>query len=103
MLIAEYKPCRIHNLFLDMDGEIEITTTVSAFRLKGIGRTIWLMLDGNHTIQMIVDYLCNEFSTGEKDKMQDELLSILDMLQKRNAIVLNWDPIYKFQLYSGGE
>ncbi len=99
MPIDEYTPCRISECYLDLNGEIEaMGYTGRVFRLKGVGRIIWLMLDGKHTISKIVDRICAELALTDKKNIKKELLIILDMLNKKNAIVVNWDPIYKIQL-----
>jgi len=94
--IEEYKPCRVHEVYLDEDGVIEIS---GEFRLKGAGRTIWLMLNGKHDIRSIAECLCVEFfCQQESEVIKKELITFLSMLKKRNAIVANWDPIYKLHL-----
>ena len=99
MDIYDYTPCRVTECFLDENGEIELYNEEGmTIRFRGVGRTIWYMLDGKHTIRSIVDTLCSQFSTNDKEKMLHELLAILKELKKKNLIVSNWDPLYKLQL-----
>ena len=101
MPVEEYTPCRISDIFLDQDGEIEIITLNSGeprFRLKGVGRMIWYMLDGQHKVSDIVDKLCREMNITDRETLQKELTTLLIMLKKKAAIVANWDPIYKLSL-----
>jgi len=79
------------DIYFDNGNEI----TTGSFKLQGIGRDIWLMLNGKNTIRCIVEKLCTKLVTDEKDAILNELLMVLRMLNKRNAIVINWDPIYK--------
>jgi hypothetical protein len=100
MPIDEYTPCRISACYLDEAGEIEIVsrTGVRMFRLKGLGRIIWLMLDGKTPIREIITQLCLALAIDDRDGIRKELLIILAMLRKRGVIIINWDPIYKLQL-----
>lgn len=98
-VVDEYTPCRISECFLDCDGRIEaVGLKGKKFQLKGVGRTIWLMLDGKHTISMIVSQVCIDLNTTDKRAIKKELLIILDALQKKEAIIPNWDPLYKSEL-----
>ena len=89
--VDEYTPCRLFDIYLDANNEIE----VNSFRLKGLGRIIWHMLDGKHTISKIIDNLCHELESTERETIKNELLIFLEMLKKRKVIIVNWDPIYK--------
>lgn len=97
--VDEYTPCRISECFLDCDGRIEaVGLSGKKFQLKGVGRTIWLMLDGKHTISMIVNQVCIDLNVTDKRTVKRELLMILGALQKNEAIIPNWDPLYKSEL-----
>lgn len=97
--IDEYTPCRISECFFDCDGIIEaVGLKGKKFQLKGVGRTIWLMLDGKHTISMIVNQVCIDLKVTDEGAIKKELLMILDALQKNEAIIPNWDPLYKSEL-----
>jgi len=100
MPTGEYKPCRVTECFLDKDGEIEVSRNngVSMFRLKGIGRSIWLMLDGKHTINDIINRLCRELSSTDVETIQKGVISVLDRLVAKKVIIANWHPLYKLQL-----
>lgn len=98
--IDEYTPCRITELYLDLNEEIEITTIKGVFRIKGVARKIWLMLDGKHTISSIVNQLCLEYNV-EKDRMDEvknRVTSTLKSLREKEAIIVNWDPLFKFSI-----
>ena len=86
-------------VIITQDGEIEVAngSGVSLFRLKGLGRTIWLLSDGGHTISELTDLLCQQLGTDNKPAMQKELVAILSVLVKKSAIVANWNPLYKLQ------
>lgn len=79
------------NIYRDINGEIE----VGSLKLKGLGRDIWLMLDGKHTIGCITNALCHKLGVNDNELIMRELLTVLKMLKKRKIIVVNWDPIYK--------
>jgi len=96
VLIEEYTPCRANEVYLDENGVIEI---LGKSRLKGVGRDIWLMLDGKHSIRSITEYLCAEFFvSAEYAVIKEELIAYLVMLKKRDAIIVNWNPLYKLNL-----
>jgi hypothetical protein len=100
MNVGNYTPHRKKELFLDENGKIKIVNSNDAFHLIGIGRIIWYMLDGKHTVNNIVMHLCHQLNLCEDsfEQIQFEVITILDMLQKRDAIIVNWDPLYKFTL-----
>jgi len=100
MHVDDYTPCRKNEYYFDLGGEVEIASEMgnATLRMKGIGRNIWLMLDGKHTINAIVDQLCIELAISDKKAIKSELISILRMLIKKSAIVANWNPLYKLQL-----
>ena len=85
---------------MDKNGEVEIASKKGLFRLKGVGRLIWNMLDGKHRIDEIVDNLLFELSLEEtvREAMLNELVVVLNMLRERNVIIVNWDPLYKLQI-----
>jgi len=96
-LISKYIPCRSTEHYLDYDGEIEVAsgTGVALFRLKGLGRAIWLLSDGGHTICEITTQLCKQLGVDNKTAVQKELITILSALVKKSAIVANWNPLHK--------
>ena len=91
MLIEEYTPCRLLDVYFDSGSEIEL----GSYKLKGLGRDIWLMLDGKHTIEAIVDALCLKLAINDKETMKYELIIVLKMLNRKKSIIVNWDPLYK--------
>jgi len=97
-IIDNYTPSRISECYKDKDGIIEITNMTGVFRLSGIGRKIWLMLDGKHTIRDIVDTICVETELKDKQLVKNEVIKLLYNLRKRKAIIVNWDPLYKFEI-----
>ena len=98
--IDDYMPCRLYESFLEKDNEVEVATTTGAFRMDGVGRIVWLMLDGKHTIKNITDNLCIFFEVDEsiRESMKEELVTVLEMLRKRDAVIVNWDPLHKLEL-----
>ena len=98
--VDEYTPCRITEIYLEQDEEIEVITSEGMFRLKGIPRKIWLMLDGKHTVGCIVDQLCFEFGVDKdsRDEIRKKVISTLNRLTEMKAIIANWDPLYKFDI-----
>ena len=98
--VEDYTPCRISECFLDKNNEIDVANLngVDMFRLKGLGRIIWLMSDGNNTIRAIVDHLCSELKSTDREIIRDEVLQIFDAIRNKGAIVVNWNPIYKLKL-----
>jgi len=97
MRVEEYTPCRIHEHYSDENDEIEFISFKgdARFKLKGLGRFIWLLLDGKNTIQAIADQLHAKLSTSDEVAIKSEVIVMLKMLAKRNAIVINWNPLYK--------
>ena len=89
-----YTPCRISECYFEAENEIEISSASGSIRIKGIGKSIWKMLDGKHTVKSIARHLCNELSLIDEIQMQNEVIAILTMLEKKKAIVMNWDPLY---------
>ena len=100
MDISQYTPRRVAECYSDKDGEIEIFSykATEKLRLKGLGRNIWYMLDGKHTIQAIAEKLCTELSINDYDAIFKELVIILNTLVKRKTIIANWNSLYKMQL-----
>lgn len=90
--IGMHTPCRMYNIYADKNGEIEINN----IKLKGIGRTIWIMLNGKNTIDSIATKLCSEIENSEIESLKRELIYFLSMLQEKNLVVMNWDPLYKY-------
>jgi len=95
-----YTPCRSTVFYSDENGEIEFmsTTGIRMFKLKGIGRLIWIMLDGQHTIESIVDKICAMLSVNDKKGVTEEFLVVLKMLQQKKVVIANWNPLYKMKL-----
>lgn len=100
MRVQDYTPRRIYDVFLDFNDEIQISHKTGIFRLKGIGRTIWYLLDGKHTILQIAEKICIELSLNVEKVpiMINDLLNFIDMLKKRDSVIVNWDPLYKYDI-----
>ena len=98
--VEAFTPRRLLDDYWDKNDEILIASGkgVDLVRLRGVGRTVWLMLDGKHTISEIADSLCARFSTPERATVLDELLTLLLMLKGKNLIFANWDPLHKLNL-----
>ena len=100
MMIDDYKPCRLSDIFLDENEEIEIMNKKGdgSFKLKGIGRIIWYMLDGKNNIKTIAKNLCDILKVDDEKLLHAELIEFLKMLNKRGAIIVNWHPLYKLDI-----
>ena len=96
--IRNYTPCRLTESFFDSANMVVVATNKGSFRLKDSGRFIWYLLDGKHSISDIVDRLCTEFGSNDIEQIQTELIYYLNILKQKNAIIVNWDPIYKYDL-----
>jgi hypothetical protein len=72
-------------------------------QLKGAGEICWTLADGKHTVEQIVDAICNHYHTDDKNKVYDNLIILMKKLARNNLLVMNWDPLYKFELDQGGE
>ncbi len=88
-------PCRINECFYQGDDMVEMRNQKGVFRLKGIGAAIWQMLDGKHTIEMIIDELCSMLNINEKNKIYDKLMHLLFLLEEKSLVIIDWDPLYK--------
>lgn len=95
--VLNYKPCRVTECFQDLNGEIEVVNESGLVRLKGAGHMVWNMSNGNNTIENIVDTICSK-KTFNRDVVIDKVCKMLMELNKRSLIVINWDPLYKFDL-----
>lgn len=97
--VDTYTPCRMTELYLDTNEEIEIATVHGIFRLKGFARKVWLMLDGKHDIHSIVSQLCLEYydKNVQDNGIKERVIATLKSLKEKEAIIVNWDPLYKFK------
>ena len=96
MSTERYRPCRISECFLDENDTIEITSKKGLVCLSGALKSVWYMLDGKNTIDEILRELCQQLNIVDYDSLEKELGVILKQLEEKEIIIMNWDPIYKF-------
>lgn len=97
-LVDNYTPCRISECFLDCDGVIEITNYTGVFKLRGVGRQVWLMSDGSNTIADIVDNICKTYELTDRKEIRVQVIKLIKELNRRKALIVNWDPLFKFEI-----
>ena len=97
--MLHYKPCRVSELYFDINGEIIVRSfETDVYRFRDASRTIWLMLDGKNSIKTIVNKLCDELCIDDFDGIYNDLLVILNKLQLNSLVVADWDPLFKTEL-----
>ena len=95
-----FTPQRILDNYSDRNDEIVVSNGrgIDLVSLTGAGRRLWLLLDGKHNTRQIADILCEEFSIEDSEGMLSEVKILLLALQKKNLVIVNWDPLYKLSL-----
>ena len=96
--IENYTPCRVTEIYYIAEDYIEVVGTSGVIVLKGVLMDLWYKLDGLHTIGEIVNDLCMKFLIVDRSAIINELFIILKKLQRNNLVIINWDPLYKFEL-----
>lgn len=89
-----YKPCKITQCYKDNDDVIEVFCREGYLKLRGGGRIVWLMSDGEYTVEDIVDAL----TKNKKDKRYEVYQSVTKLimsLAEKGIMIPNWDPLYK--------
>ncbi|WP_234123011.1 PqqD family protein [Clostridium hydrogenum] len=97
-IIDNYTPCRISECFGDFDEVIEITNFKGIFRLKNVGRQIWLMLNGRNTISEIVDSVFEQMNIKDRNEVRKHVIKLIKNLSEKKMIIVNWNPLYKLEI-----
>ena len=80
-------------MFREMGGEIIIVPAhrgISAqedalFTLADTGKLIWSLLDGSHTVQQVIDHVCEQYEAQE-DQVALDVVAFLEELAVRGMI-----------------
>jgi radical SAM superfamily enzyme YgiQ (UPF0313 family) len=95
MDFSKWTPCRKVETYKFVDNTTHIIGFDSIIKLNATASKVWKMSDGKHSIKEIVNSLKDEFNGVARDDIEVDVTRILEQLNKKGVIVMNWDPIYK--------
>lgn len=93
-----YKPCRLINCYRIDENSITVVTFFKTIKLNSISKMVWIYSDGKHTVSDIINLIEKQYFNIDREVLYKGVLSILDSLKKRGALISNWDGIYKSEL-----
>ncbi len=85
--IARHGEAVIHTA---VDGEAILLNLDNGhyYTLDPIGSEIWGMLDGNCSLQCVVDRVCTDYDVG-KDQARSDLLELVEDLQREGLVTIH--------------
>jgi len=93
--VWNYKPCKITQCYKDDNGIIEVFCSDGYLKLKGAGRIVWIMSDGENTVSDIVDVVSQNNGGSDKNDVYNKVVSLIHGLAEKHLIIPDWDPLYK--------
>jgi radical SAM superfamily enzyme YgiQ (UPF0313 family) len=96
----ETKPCRRIETYCKLpDGSVNILAFSAFIKLDPIAGLIWELANGKRTVSEIVKSISNHFQNVENSIITNDVVDLLENLNKKSILVLNWDPLYKNNLH----
>lgn len=99
--ILAYKPCRLVNSYFVEESCVKVLTFTKLIKLDSAAKVFWLLADGKHTLQEIIDSLSEQYPDSERKTLYTGVLKLMANLQERGVLITNWDPILKEELPQG--
>ncbi|MBU3089187.1 PqqD family peptide modification chaperone [Clostridium gasigenes] len=90
-----YKPCKITQCYKDKDDGIEVLSSDGYLKLRGAGRIVWIMSDGENTISEIVDEILKINESSDRNGAYSKVTNLIRGLADKMLIIPDWDPLYK--------
>lgn len=93
----KYKPCKITQCYKDQDGIIKVFCKEGYLSLRGSGRIVWILSDGVHTVEDIVNELAKESNGQNRETIYQGVIKLINSLESKQLIVSDWNPLYKMR------
>ncbi len=59
-------------------------------RLNSAASSVWLRLDGKHTVKDIIDAVAEEFEIDDREKVKDDILLLLETMEEEGLVCCDW-------------
>lgn len=88
-------PARTYNFWRpNEDGTARASNYRRNFRLNGVGRDVWGLLDGIHDINSIADSLSAKYKV-EASRVKEDVVDLVRFLHAEGLAIADYDPLYK--------
>ncbi len=96
--VRKSRPRRISEIWkLDRESHTVIAMGFEGLmQLNALGSAIWLKLDGNHTLENIIEELMNAYPNQDKPQLEADIFSFIQCLIANHLIVQDWHSLWDY-------
>lgn len=92
------KPARMLDLWKvdeqeDAEYPGQVLSPESVLRLNETATLIWKLIDGHHSIQDIIDHLCQVYEDADPQQIAEDTVRLLEDFAHRKLVDLDPDPL----------
>lgn len=92
------KPARVLDLWKideeeDPEYPAQVISSSNVLKLNRTATLIWKLIDGHHSVQDIIDSLCQEYVDADPQQVAEDTVRFLKDFERRNIIDLHPDPL----------
>jgi len=94
--IGSRRPRRLSEIWkLDRETNMVVALGLNGtVQLNAVGSAIWLLLDGEHTIEYIIEKLAGAYPDQDQGQLRKDLISFISYLSASGLVILDWRPLY---------
>lgn len=96
-----FTPCRRVVVYKYDNDKVYILEEGGVIKLGKAGKILWEMSDGKHCVKDIVNRLALMYNEEDKVKVYKKTIDLMEQLKSKKLIIMNWNPLYKFELEGG--
>jgi len=71
----------------------QVISVSHVLKLNKTATLIWKLIDGHHSVQDIIDRLCQECVDADPQQVTEDMVRFLEDFERRNIIDLHPDPL----------
>jgi hypothetical protein len=92
------KPARVLDLWKvdeqeDPEYPAQVISASNVLKLNRTATLIWKLIDGHHSVQDIIDGLCQECVDADPQQVAEDTVRFLEDFERRSIIDLHPDPL----------
>ncbi len=92
------RPARVLDLWkideqADAEYPAQVLSSSHVLKLNRTATLIWKLIDGHHSVQDIIDRVCQEFEDADPQQVTEDTVRLLEDFERRTLIDLQPDPL----------
>lgn len=95
MVNIEWRPCKALSVSIKNNGVTKLSSFDGNLTLNETGSMIWELSNGIYTVREIAEYIAQKYNVVVSTELIDDVCAIIEQLEKKKLLIMNWDPIKK--------